>query len=152
MRPSWDAVWLSIAKTIALRSRCEKAQVGSVIVDTKQRSVAMGYNGPASTFVGKGGCTNWCGRAQNKQTDGAYDNCPSIHSEANALLYVDRSAVEGSTLYITHPPCMGCAKLISNSGIAKVVFEQGEADKHRNPEKVIQFLHECGIPCYSYER
>lgn len=152
-RPSWAEIRLENAKTIAQRSRCSRAQIGAVIVDKRERIVAEGYNGPAAGLEVEGNCMNWCERAQGKTgLDGAYDGCPSIHAEANALLYVDRWSVEGGSIYVTAPPCMGCAKLISNSGLKTVHCLIGEEDSHRNPRIAIQYLESCGIDVYAYNR
>lgn len=128
------------------RSRCSRAQIGAVIVDVNQRVCATGYNGPSANLNVEGDCIDWCERAQGKTDLGSsYDGCPSIHAEANALLYVDRSAVYGGTIYITGAPCMNCAKLISNSGISKVVAIVRDSDSHRNPDAVLEYLSRCKI-------
>jgi dCMP deaminase len=145
-RPSWDETWMAVADTVAQRALCSRAQIGAVIIDTNNRVCATGYNGPAATYKVEGECINWCPRAQGKTAlDNMYDECPSIHAEGNALLYVDRSSVEGGTIYVTAPPCMQCAKLISNSGLKKVVARMREEDSHRKPEYVISYLNKCGI-------
>lgn len=145
-RPSWSEIWIDVAEVVSRRSRCSRAHIGAVIVDTNQRICATGYNGQAANLEVEGDCINWCERAQGKTGLGAsYDGCPSIHAEANALLYVDRSAVEGGTIYVTAAPCMQCAKLISNSGLAKVVCKILPTDMHRNPEVVIDYLQRCKI-------
>jgi dCMP deaminase len=145
-RSTWDETWLAVADTIAKRSRCSRAQVGAVIVDSNQRICSTGYNGAAATYPTDGECLNWCERAQGKTGLGAdYEGCPSIHAEANALLYVDRSAVSGGTIFITCAPCIQCAKLISNSGLSRVVARVRKADLHRNPEAVLDYLRKCNI-------
>lgn len=145
-RPAWDETWMDVADTVALRSRCSRAQIGAVIVDANKRIIATGYNGPSANLMLAGECINWCERAQGKTGLGsAYDGCPSIHAEANALLYVDRSAVEGGTIYVTGAPCMQCAKLISNSGIKRVVARVLDSDAHRKPEVVLDYLVNCKI-------
>lgn len=146
VRPSWDQVWMDIAETISGRSRCSRAQVGAVIVSSDQRISATGYNGPAANWPEPGDCINWCPRAQGKtELDNTYDACPAIHAEANALLYVDRSRVEGGTIYVTGACCMQCAKLVSNSGISRVVMKIRDIDLHRKPELVVAYLEKCGI-------
>ena len=145
-RPSWDETWLNVAKTISRRSRCSRAQIGAVIVSENQRICATGYNGPASTWPHDGECVNWCGRARGEsELDSLYDSCPAIHAEANALMYVDRSSVLNGTVYITSAPCIQCAKLISNSGVARVVCVVRPEDLHRNPAAVFDYLQSCGI-------
>jgi dCMP deaminase len=137
---------MQVAHTVAVRSRCFRAQIGAVIVDKNQRVAATGYNGAAANYPTDGSCINWCERAQGITSLGsAYEGCPSIHAEANCLLYVDRSAVEGGTIYVTGAPCMQCAKLISNSGLARVVAIVKDSDAHRNPEIVLNYLEKCGI-------
>jgi dCMP deaminase len=137
---------MTVAETVAKRARCSRATIGAVIVDHNNRVCATGYNGPASGYPEKGECINWCPRAKGSAPlDNLYDECPSIHAEGNALLYVDRSSVEGGTIYVTAPPCMQCAKLISNSGLKRVVCISNEKDAHRKPETVIAFLNKCGI-------
>lgn len=53
--------------------------------------------------------------------------CIAVHAEANALLYARRSLV-GCTIYITHPPCDGCKRLIRAAKLADIVY-RGEFGK-----------------------
>jgi dCMP deaminase len=120
--------------------------MGAVIVSNEQRLVATGYNGPAAAWPESGECIEWCARAKGEAPlNNLYDECPAIHAEANALLYVDRSKSTNATVYVTSPPCMQCAKLISNSGASRVVCRIGEQDMHRRPETVLEYLKKCGI-------
>ena len=145
-RPSWDQVWMDVADTVAKRSRCSRAQIGAVVVSANQRIASTGYNGPAATLDVEGDCIDWCPRAQGiVPLDNLYDTCPSIHAEANALLYVDRSRIEGGTIYITDVACLQCAKLVSNSGVAKVVMRVGSKAAHRKPEATIEYLKNCNV-------
>lgn len=145
-RPSWDDTWLSIAETIGARSRCSRARLGAVIVSENQRICATGYNGPAASWPESGECIEWCQRARGEAPlDNLYDACPAIHAEANALMYVDRSSVMNGTLYVTGTPCMQCAKLVSNSGISRVVCIVRPEDSHRDPQAVLAYLKRCGI-------
>lgn len=52
--------------------------------------------------------------------------CHSVHAEANAILYAERSRLVGATLYCTDEPCGGCWKLIRNTPITRVVWPEGE--------------------------
>lgn len=145
-RPSWDTVWMDVADTIAKRSRCSRAQIGAAVVSKDQRISSTGYNGPAASLDVEGDCIDWCPRAQGVvPLDNMYDSCPSIHAEANALLYVDRSRVEGGTIYITDVACLQCAKLVSNSGVARVVMRVGSKAAHRRPEATIEYLKKCNL-------
>lgn len=145
-RVSWDDTWLAVAHNVAMRSRCSRAQVGAVVVSSNQRICATGYNGPAASWPHEGECSEWCPRARGETAlDNAYDSCPAIHAEANALLYVDRSQVEGGTVYVTGAVCMQCAKLVSNSGVARVVMVVRDSDAHRDPIETIKYLKKCKI-------
>lgn len=151
-RPSWDEVWMQVADTVALRSRCSRAQIGAVVVSKDQRVSSTGYNGPAASFPNEGECIDWCPRAQGTAPlDNMYDACPSIHAEANALLYVDRSRIEGGTIYITDVACMQCAKLVSNSGVSRVVMRVQSKAEHRQPEKVMEYFIKCNIEMTIFE-
>jgi dCMP deaminase len=137
---------MDVADTIARRSRCSRAQIGAVVVSANQRVASTGYNGPAATLDVEGDCIEWCPRAQGLvPLDNMYDTCPSIHAEANALLYVDRSRIEGGTIYITDVACLQCAKLVSNSGVARVVMRVGSKATHRKPEATIEYLKKCNV-------
>ena len=145
-RPTWDEIWMQVADAISRRSRCSRAQIGAVVVSKDQRISSTGYNGPASLFPTEKECIAWCPRAQGLTAlDNTYDSCPSIHAEANALLYVDRSRVEGGTIYITDAACYQCAKLISNSGITRVVMRIGTRAAHRLPDATVDYFKQCNI-------
>ena len=47
--------------------------------------------------------------------------CIAIHAEVNALRSATRDT-KGTTAYITDPPCPGCQKLLSNSGLTTAVW------------------------------
>ena len=79
-----------------------------------------------------------------------YSDCPSLHAEANALSVCERIVREGGTIYVTSAICFGCAKLIANSGLWRVVVADGtgpvELTKmHRNAEQSYAFLRNCEI-------
>jgi len=63
----------------------------------------------------------------------------------NALLYVDRTRIEGGTLYCTGSLCIGCAKAVANSGIARVVARVTPDQAYRNPQVSINLLEMSGL-------
>ena len=148
-RPSWDETWMAVADAVALRSPCARRRIGAVIVDPTNRPISTGYNGPPAGFIREldSNCQSWCARAQaGAQPSQTYEGCPSIHAEANALLFADRRDFKGGTLYVTSAPCWDCGKLISNSGIKRVVTRLDEKkDSHRDPHRTLQFLDDCGL-------
>jgi dCMP deaminase len=134
-RPNWDEYFLDIAKAVARRADCTRRQIGAVIVQ-RNRIVATGYNGAAAGQPGcgtDGACPRGQLSYQQVSLGSSYDtgpgSCISIHAEANALLYADRSKCEGATIYCTDEPCGGCLRLIAGSGIDRIVtvqdFDQG---------------------------
>jgi dCMP deaminase len=150
MRATWDQTWMRVADAVGQRSRCSKAQVGAVIVDKNNRICAVGYNGPPSKFAPANRdsmtmCNEWCDRIMTGSTSAAYDDCPSIHAETNAIAVSDVAARDGGTIYVTGAICFTCAKLISNSGIYRVVMRVTPAMAYRNPEEVSDFIRRCGI-------
>ena len=71
-----------------------------------------------------------------------------LHAEANAISKVARSnnSSDGSTLYVTASPCLECAKLIIQSGIRRVVFNE----LYRITDG-IDLMRRAGIECIQVE-
>lgn len=125
-RPTWDDYFVDIARAVAQRADCTRRQVGAVIVKDN-RIVSTGYNGGPSG--GPSCLAGECPRGRfsveevpsadqgNSNYSDGNNACIAIHAEVNALLYADRSHVEGGTMYITCAPCEGCWKVISGSGL-----------------------------------
>lgn len=127
---------------MALRSECSLAQVGAVIVNDKNRIIATGYNGPPANSIATESCRLSCPRSRphaGSQVSSYGFGCISIHAEANALLFCDRSMIEGGTLYVNAVPCEDCAKLIANSGIGFVFFTD-DKKPHRPSDTIINYL------------
>lgn len=155
-RPTWDETWMYVADIIALRSRCVRRKAGCVLVTPDNQVVSTGYNGPPRNYrnvtVLDGGfvesddspCSEWCERAK---TGGSmsYDDCPSVHSEINALLRADASRLQGGVAYVTSGPCLTCAKALSNSGITRVVYRITDVDVDRQPELTLDFFRHSSV-------
>ncbi|MBE6413054.1 MAG: dCMP deaminase [Verrucomicrobiaceae bacterium] len=113
-RPSWDEYFIGTAILIASRSTCSRLNVGCVIVSAnehKNRIIAAGYNG----FL-PGAPHTSCIR------DG--HEIATVHAEQNAISDAARRGVSlnGATAYITHFPCINCAKLLISSGIKAIKY------------------------------
>ncbi len=123
---------MSIALQVAKRSTCDRAYVGAVVVRDR-RILTTGYNGSPSGLP-------HCDDAGHLLIDG---HCVrTLHAEQNAIIqaaYLDVS-VHNSTIYVTHQPCMVCAKMIINAGIRRVVYAGQYPD-----ELAQQFLAEAGV-------
>jgi dCMP deaminase len=144
MRITWDRTWISIAKVMSLRSECTRSQVGAVIVNNKNRVIATGYNGPpANSTVGES-CQLSCPRSHGDVVTGYGFSCISIHAEANALLFCDRSTIEGGSIYVTAVPCEDCSKMIANSGLSHVYFIN-DKKPNRPAAPIAKYLAQHGV-------
>jgi dCMP deaminase len=137
-RPSWDAYFLQLAQLAATRSTCERAAVGCVLTIDK-RIVSTGYNGspaglPHCDTVGHWLVDNHCLR--------------TVHAEANAIADAARRgvAVAGATAYVTHVPCINCAKLLVSAGVARIVYGATYYDGAN-----MDFLFSAGVDLHCME-
>ena len=134
-RISTENYYLSIAAEVARRSTCLRRQYGAVIVKNDE-IVATGYNGAPR---GDENCCDVgsCWRERNNIPHGEqYEKCVAVHAEQNAIISASRRDMLGSTLYLSGfeagrpiedaTPCLICARLIKNAGIARVVNRKGE--------------------------
>lgn len=132
-RPSWDEYFMAMAFLISTRSVCERLQVGCVIVsagEQKNRVIAAGYNGflPGTPH-------------QSRVRDGHEQ--ATVHAEQNAIADAARRgiSVEGCIAYVTHYPCIGCAKVLAAAGIRTIKFHSD----YRNDELTRDILVEAGV-------
>ncbi|NDD91933.1 hypothetical protein EBZ37_07600 [bacterium] len=109
-RPSFENIYLTLARTLSARSTCKRLQVGTVITTTDYRKVlAVGYNGNAT------GLHNGCDREEP-------GNCGCLHSEENAVINCDAPRATEKVVFVTHLPCVACAKRLINLGNVKKIF------------------------------
>ena len=109
-RPSFEKIYLDLALKLAERSTCHRLQVGTVITSTDYRKVlAVGYNGNAT------GLPNHCDRKEP-------GNCGCLHSEENAVINCDAPRFMEKIVFVTHLPCVQCAKRLINLGNVKKIF------------------------------
>jgi len=123
---------MSIAFQVATRSTCDRAMVGATIVKDR-RILTTGYNGapmglPHCDDVGHLMVGGHCVRA--------------LHAEQNAIIQaaLHGVSVRGGTIYVTHQPCLTCAKMIINAGLVRVVYAG-----HYPDEQAVAFLSEAGV-------
>ncbi len=128
-RPTWDEYFMEITHLVAKRSTCLRRQVGAVLVKDKN-ILATGYNGAPS---GVAHCLDvGCLREQLQVPSGErHELCRGLHGEQNAIIQAAKhgTSIEGATLYTTTMPCVICTKMIINSGITRIVYEEGYADR-----------------------
>jgi dCMP deaminase len=139
--------YMDVAKRFAQCSTAQRLQVGAVIVKD-DRIISIGYNGTPSGWNNV--CEECCDGGGPVGAGCYHDHCDGpktkpevLHAEANALTKLARSTEsgEGAILFITHSPCIDCAKLIVQSGIREVYY--GEVYRR---DEGLEFLSKCGIP------
>ena len=128
-RPSWDEYFLEILQVVKKRSTCLRRQVAAIIVQDK-RIIATGYNGAPKgvAHCGEVGCL----REQMGIPSGErHELCRGIHAEQNAIIQsaVHGVAIKDATIYITHSPCILCAKMLINAGIKRIVYSGDYPDE-----------------------
>ena len=71
-----------------------------------------------------------------------HELCRALHAEQNAIIQAATVAtsIEGGTIYVTHQPCVICAKMIINAGISRIVVKEGYPD-----ELAVEMLEEAGL-------
>ena len=108
-----DSRYLRMARIWAENSYCKRRQVGAIIVKDSM-IISDGYNGTPSGFE------NVC------EDENGLTRPYVLHAEANAITKLARSSNsgQGATLYVTASPCLECAKLIIQSGITRVVYNE----------------------------
>jgi dCMP deaminase len=131
-RPSWDDYFMQITWQVARRSTCPRMAVGAVIVRDK-RILTTGYNGAPRGLA-------HCTEAGCLMVNG---HCVrTLHAEQNAIIQgaLHGVNVSGSTIYVSHQPCLVCAKMIINAGIERVVYGGDYPD-----EIACSFMEEAGL-------
>lgn len=127
-RPSFDATFMEMCSLVSQRTTCPRRAVGAVIAKDNH-VLTTGYNGAPKGFPHP--IETGCIREELKIPSGQYsDVCPCLHAEQNAILQAALFgvSVKDGTLYCTTQPCTQCARMVVNSGIRRVVFEQEYAD------------------------
>jgi dCMP deaminase len=111
--PPWDDYFMALCFFIAAKCKDPNTQHGSVVVDSKHRIQGTGYNGPSALVSDTD--IDWSRPAKYPFI---------IHAEQNAIDHCPGhlDALEGSTIYVTGPPCSECVKRIISKRIKKVVF------------------------------
>lgn len=109
---------MQVAETYAKLSSARRLQVGAIVVKDN-RVISIGYNGMPS------GWTNDCEYERTDDVGTSFVTKPEVlHAETNAIAKLARSNESGldAAMFITHAPCLNCAKLIYQSGISKVYY------------------------------
>lgn len=121
-----NEIFMAMAFTLSGLSTCVRRKVGCILVDTRDRIIATGYNGVPS---GMRHCTDKpCPGAGGKSGEDL-DLCISIHAEQNALIMCERP-FELRKCYVTTSPCVHCMKMLLNTSCQEIYYR----DKYSHTE------------------
>jgi dCMP deaminase len=144
MKDKFKRAYMQTAQTFAGLSSARRLQVGAIVVKD-DRIISIGYNGmPAG----------WDNNCEDETTDtysefeGAIHSVklktkPEVlHAETNAIAKLAKSNESGNNaaLFVTHAPCLQCAKLIYQSGISHVYYGANYRD-----DSGLVFLKKSGV-------
>ena len=129
-----DTYYIKVAEICSENSKANKLKVGAIIVKDQQ-IISDGFNGTPSGFDNQ--CEDEKHKESSKCTYCGQEHCEGcknielvtrpevMHAESNAITKCAKygKATLGSTIYITHTPCIECAKLIIQAGIKRVVYK-----------------------------
>ena len=133
MKPKYQTAHMRAAHIYGELSHARRLKVGALIVKD-DRIISIGYNGMPS---------GWDNNCELEQEDGTLKTKPEVlHAETNAIAKLARSSESGlgSTLFVTHSPCLDCAKIIYQSGIKHVYYATDYRD-----DSGLTFLRNSGV-------
>lgn len=137
MKQKFINAYMDVAERFAQLSSAQRLQVGAIVVKD-DRIISIGYNGMPT------GWDNCCEEIiHDDGGSGVLKSRPEVlHAESNAIAKLARSpeSGEGASIFITHSPCIDCAKLIYQSGIATVYYK----NDYRSTQG-IEFLNRSDI-------
>jgi dCMP deaminase len=131
---------MKAAEVYSQLSSARRLQVGCVVVKDNT-IIGIGYTGMPS------GWNNNCEdeitiEEDEKFIKGLKTKPEVLHAETNALAKIARStnSSDGASIFITHAPCLDCAKLVYQSGIKSVYYR----NSYKNTDG-IDFLNKCNV-------
>ena len=134
---------MKVAETFAELSSARRLHVGAIVVKD-DRIISIGYNGMPSGWDNN--CEDEIGSVMDDNGnvyEARLKTKPEVlHAETNAIAKLAKSNESGlgATMFITHAPCLDCAKLVYQSGINTVYYRNSYRD-----ENGIQFLEKAGV-------
>ena len=143
MKEKFKQAYRKTAHTFAELSSARRLKVGAIVVK-EDRIISIGYNGMPA------GWDNNC-EDETRYEDGGVTlkTKPEVlHAETNAIVKLAKSNESGldADLFVTHAPCLDCAKLIYQSGISKVYYSTSYRD-----DAGIAFLIKSGVEVIKHD-
>ena len=138
MKDKFKQAYLRAAETFAELSHARRLHVGAIVVKD-DRIVSIGYNGMPAGW--NNNCEFDWTDPQTKQTS-LVTRPEVLHAETNAIAKLAKSNESGlgASMFITHAPCLDCAKLVYQSGIDSVYYRHSYRDTSG-----LQFLEKAGV-------
>jgi len=138
LKPKLKQAYMQTAKVFAELSHAQRLHVGAIVVKD-DRIISIGYNGMPAGWDND--CEFEFTHPQTKITE-LVTRKEVLHAETNAIAKLARSNESGldSDLFVTHSPCLDCAKLIYQSGIKRVYFGSAYRDSSG-----VDFLQKSGV-------
>lgn len=158
IKPKMKTAYMDVAERFSALSSATRLHVGAIVVKD-DRIVSIGYNGMP---------TGWDNNCEYREYDLATDingnHFPDtdnrypytddhgryalrtrpevLHAEANAITKLAKSHESGvdAAIFVTHAPCIECAKLIYQSGISRIYYK----NDYRSTLG-LDFLKQCGL-------
>lgn len=130
--------YMDTAERFAQLSTATRLKVGSIIVKDN-RIISIGYNGMPAGWTNE--CEYWF---EDGDIGSGWKTKPEVlHAEENAIIKLAKSheSGDGAMMFMTHAPCINCARLIYGSGISEIIYR----DTYRSQDG-LDFLTKCGIP------
>jgi len=130
MKPKFQKLYSEMAHSVAKMSYSRILQVGAIIVKD-DKVISMGYNGMPAGWDNN--CEDAVPQVVGVAPDGhdlveltLKSKPEALHAESNAILKLAKTGggADGADIFITHSPCMDCAKLIFQSGISRVFYSE----------------------------
>ena len=135
MKQKFIDAYMDVAFRFAELSSATRLHVGAIVVKN-DRIISIGYNGMPT------GWTNECEHENKTKPE-------VLHAETNAISKLAGSTESGkdAIMFVTHQPCMNCAKLIYQSGIGEVYYAEPYREKHG-----VEFLEKCGVKVSQWQK
>ena len=138
MKIKFIQAYMDVAERFAQLSSATRLQVGAIVVKD-DRIISIGYNGMPT------GWNNCCEDVIREDEVGfqvTKTKAEVLHAETNAIAKLAKSGESGlgATMFVTHAPCIDCAKLVYQSGIATVYYK----NDYRSTQGLV-FLEKSGV-------